>query len=347
MKNFDVRQSEARSILQQLFPYANLQTLDTLLSSIDQSLQPPLRAEASDPNDLIVTIGPAVVANSVSGRNNSISFINNTIPDFTSGTVTFPSTDGGTITVSPGTNGTLTLPSGEYAKVLLSLDQSGNLAVTVGTSDPVLANTLVPSPTINTLPFAYLVLFNSGGTVQNIAQTDIYQFTGGGGGSGSGGGIAQQETVASSATSKTITFPTPLSGANYSVITQWINTTDTNPEFQPITITDKTASGFTATWNTPTDTANYSIAYIIPGVQQTMGEAVMSSGSTSVTVTLPIPLPNTSYVVVSELVNETDATPMFQPIVITNKTTTSFTAKVNNPLDTSNYRLAYQVALYQ
>lgn len=347
---FDARQSIYRGILQELFPYATATTLDVLLASINADLTPPLKVDASNPASLVVNVGSSVVPNPESNRNKSISFINNVIPTLASGTVTFPSTNGGTISTSTGQTYVLTLPSGEYAQALLSLDSSGNILVAVGTPNAVLADAEVPSPTSNTLPFAYLTLFNNAGTVANIVQNQIYQFVGGGGsGSSGGGGVAQEVALTIGTTSMVVTFPLPQSSANYVVLGQIVNETDPDPEYIPVTITNKTTTGFTASWNAPLDTANYLLDYLVPpGItQEQAGETLITVGTTSVTVTMPLPLGSTSYVAVATMVDTTDGTPQFQPVTITNKTTSTFTASWNAPIDTSNYRLAWQVAAYQ
>ncbi len=346
---FNARQSVYRGILQELFPYVTDQTLDILLASINADLTPPLKVDASNPASLIINVGPAIVPNPESNRNKSISFINNVIPTFTSGTVTFPSANGGTISTSTGQTYVLTLPSGDYAQALLSLDTSGNLLVKVGTPSATLSGAAVPSPLSNSLPFAYVTLFNSGGTVQNIVQNQIYQFVGGGGSGGGGGGVAQEVALVSGNSSQVITFPLAQASANYVVLAQIVNETDTNPEYIPVTITNKTTTGFTASWNTPLPTSNYLLDYLIPpGItQEQAGEAVVGSGVTSLTVTMPIALSSTAYVVVATLVDLTDSNPQFQPVTITNKTNSTFTVSWNAPTGTGNYLIDWQLASYQ
>jgi len=169
-------------------------------------------------------------------------------------------------------------------------------------------------------------------------------------GSGSGGsasGQAQEVPILINTTSLVVTFPIALTNTTYVVMAQVVNTTDVNPMYIPVTITNKTNTGFTATWNAPVPTASYSLDYAVAGAQEQFGEAVVPALSTSVTVTLPIPLAGTSYVVIGEFVNTTDANPAFIPVTVTNKTASSFTVSWNAPLPTSFYRLAYQVASYQ
>lgn len=169
---------------------AGVSELDNLLDSIDLDLTSPLRLDASNPADLVVSVGPAVVENTESGRKRSITHIGSLLPnDFTAGTITFPATSGNTITVSPGNNGTLTVANNEYIKVLIYMDANGNLNVLPGTPDATEANaTVLPSPA-NTLPIGYVTLFNNAGTIDNIAQGSIFQFEASGGPSGDGSGV--------------------------------------------------------------------------------------------------------------------------------------------------------------
>jgi len=338
-----------RDILQQIFPYVPGQLLDTLLRSIDLDLTVPLRADASSTPNLVVTIGPAIVNNTVSGRQKSIPHIENQIPVFTSGTVTFPSADGGMITVSPGSNVTLNCPSGQFNKVLISLDSTGNLIVTQGTPNAVAASVAVPFPVSNTLPICYVILFNNAGTIQNVVQNQIFQFgAGGGGGSGTPqSGFAQEVALSAGATSFTATFPSALPGVNYIVLANFVNVVDGTPQFQEIVITSKTTTGFTASWNAPLDSNNYFIDYLVPVVQMTSGEFPVNLGDTTATISLPLPLGGTNYTVVAGFVNLVDGAPQFQPVEVIAKTASNFTVEWNSPTDSVNYRIAYHLAQYQ
>jgi hypothetical protein len=346
----DVRQLKIYVALQQLLPNLTYQQFSTLLNSIDLDLTVPLRVDAQATPTRVVNVGAAVISNTVSSRSRSISFINNEIPNtFAGGTVTFPSVSGGNITTSTGDTVLLTMPNNNYCQVLISLDAFGDILVNVGGASPTLAGATVPAPITNTLPIAYVTLHTTGASVDVVTQAMIYQLLGGGG-SGSGGsttGFAQEVVLALGATSVAVTFPSSLAGSGYIVNAQMINTTDALPEFQPVTITAKTANGFTATWNNPTDTAHYKLDYLVPSVQSQVGEATLGLGVTSVTVTLPIAMATTSYVVTANLVDLTDANPQFQPVTITAKTLTSFTATWNNITDTANYKVAYNVASFQ
>jgi hypothetical protein len=346
---FDVRQALYRNILQQIFPYLTGKTLDLILSSIDQTLTLPLNVDATNPASLVVNVGPAIVSNTESLRNRSLSFIGTGIPTFTGGTVTFPAASGGNITTSTGGSVILTLPSGNYCQVLLSMDSSGDLITTPGGASPTLAGAQVPAPPGGDTPFAYVTLQNIAGTIQNVAQADVYQLMGSGGGSGSSSsvGFAQSVPLTINTTTVNVTFPSALAGVGYVVNAMMANTIDPNPQFQPVDITAKTVNGFTATWDGALDSSNYSLYYVVPAVQSQIGEAIISNGATDVLVTLPVAMASTSYVVTANMVNLVDVNPQFQQPIITNQTTTTFTASWNNAADTGNYKLAYNVAVYQ
>lgn len=68
-------------------------------------------------------------------------------------------------------------------------------------------------------------------------------------------------TISNGSTSVAVTFSTAYAGTSYSVTANLLNTTDTNPQFQPITITAQSTTGFTASWNAPTATANYTLSW--------------------------------------------------------------------------------------
>jgi len=68
-------------------------------------------------------------------------------------------------------------------------------------------------------------------------------------------------SISSSATSVSVTFSTAFSNTSYSITANMLNTTDSNPKFQPIDVTAQSTTGFTASWNVPTDTANYVLSW--------------------------------------------------------------------------------------
>lgn len=73
---------------------------------------------------------------------------------------------------------------------------------------------------------------------------------------------AGQKTVSSGVTTVSVTFSTAVT-TSYVPTCTWMNTTDANPQFQPVVITAFSTTGFTATWNVPTDSANYVLNWIV------------------------------------------------------------------------------------
>ena len=73
---------------------------------------------------------------------------------------------------------------------------------------------------------------------------------------------AGSSAIGSAQTSLAVTFSSAMPNTSYTVVATMLNTTDTNPQFQPITITAFSTSGFTAKWNANTDSANYLLNWI-------------------------------------------------------------------------------------
>lgn len=67
----------------------------------------------------------------------------------------------------------------------------------------------------------------------------------------------------------------------------------------------------------------------------------------TVTVLFPAPLASNNYVVQIQIVNVLDANPQFLFPIVTQKTNLGFTAVWNAPVDSANYKLAYQIPAIQ
>lgn len=65
--------------------------------------------------------------------------------------------------------------------------------------------------------------------------------------------------IAAGQTSLAVVFSTPLANSNYALLVSMGNVLDAGPDFQPITYTNKSTTGFTASWSDPTGSANYVI----------------------------------------------------------------------------------------
>lgn len=70
-----------------------------------------------------------------------------------------------------------------------------------------------------------------------------------------------KNSIGSAATSVSVTFSTAFANTSYSITANFINITDTNPQYQPINITAQSTTGFTASWNAPTSTTNYVLSW--------------------------------------------------------------------------------------
>jgi hypothetical protein len=72
------------------------------------------------------------------------------------------------------------------------------------------------------------------------------------------------EAVSNGATSLAVSYPFPaLSSGTYALLARFSNTTDSEIIYQPITVTAKSLSGFTATWNNPVDSGDYNLEWIL------------------------------------------------------------------------------------
>lgn len=164
----------------------------------------------------------------------------------------------------------------------------------------------------------------------------------GSGGSGSTNARVGSAAIPLGVTQITVVFSTALTSVNYNVLCDISNLVDVNPQFQTPIVTNKTTTGFTVKWNAPTDSANYAIEYVVPGAQASVAEVAVPAGNTSLVVTLSIPMTSTNYAVLAMLQDTVDAFTQFQPVIVTNKTLTTFTVKWNAPTDSPDYTITYQ-----
>jgi hypothetical protein len=144
---------------------------------------------------------------------------------------------------------------------------------------------------------------------------------------------------------KTVTFTTPMTTANYTVNIEFFNDTDSSVLFQDIIVTNKTINGFTTKWNYPLDSNNFSLEYTAStyGYSLLSGSVNLSQGTTSKTITITPSFVDTNYIVTLNFYNGVDADLVYQPMTITGKTTSQFIVKWNSPLLTDNYVLEYHI----
>jgi hypothetical protein len=172
---FDARQVISRDALSRLASAAGAE-LDDLLRSLNAETTPPMEMFASATPDLILNIGNISVQNPEKSNHRSLPFVNQTLPSFTSGTIEFPSTSGGTVTINPGSNSTLSIPSGHFAKVTIFIDESGDLGIIRGATAALAANATVAAPPLRAVAIGYVVMQNDSGTIQDVSNSAIFQF---------------------------------------------------------------------------------------------------------------------------------------------------------------------------
>jgi hypothetical protein len=218
--NLDNRQSRQRSVLDQLSNSTDLK-LDTILNLVNDELTMPLRLRADSSPSLRLNIGAIQIQTidgaTGTGRKRTIQPINNLLPSFTPGFITFPSASGGSITASGfslQSAYTLTVSAGNYIKVVVALNGQGQVVLTFGTQGASESAATLPPALSGTLALGYVVLNNVGGTVQNVSDSNIYQFMGGGGGGGSG---ASSKQVTQNSHGFTVGQAVYLNGSTYAL----------------------------------------------------------------------------------------------------------------------------------
>lgn len=215
----DIRQTETRVLQDQLNVIATA-GLDSTLASANSELTPVLRLQANNPSTLVINVQNSVIENPNTSVNRSIGPISGVVPSFSSGTITFPSADGGNITASTGGSTVLNCPTGQYVKVIIALDNSGNLLTVCGTPNASSSAAQVPPPPLIALPIGYALIQNISGTIQNIVNSRIYQFPGSSGSAASpsstfiGSSYYLNTNIISYVSSSTIVFDTALYDTN-------------------------------------------------------------------------------------------------------------------------------------
>lgn len=73
------------------------------------------------------------------------------------------------------------------------------------------------------------------------------------------------------------------------------------------------------------------------------GVEAIPSGANTLTVNIGATLPNTDYTLVCEIENEVDSPILYPNVVVTEKTTTTFTVSFNAAMPSANYELNWRI----
>lgn len=154
------------------------------------------------------------------------------------------------------------------------ITSSGTLAVTLsGTALPVAnggtgdtsftANQVILGGTTTTGALGQVAGGTTGFVLTSTGTTTAptWQAAGSGATLTSLGIMSGKTAISSGATSKAITFSTAFGSTGYAITGTMLNTTDTNPDYIPVTVTVQSTTGATFSWNAPVPTANYSIMW--------------------------------------------------------------------------------------
>jgi len=327
--------------------------VDTVLAGVDKDLGAPLRLSQSFPADAILHIAPSAQINSDGGATYSDS-VGGLIQNFVASTVDFQTqtTGGGTVNI--------TFPAstvGQFRRCAFYLNADGTVSATFS----------VEAASVGALQNAGILLlagthigwvdlectdiagkFKTAGSATSIIESQVggtprvARIRGGGGGSGVPW-IAAEASIASSVSTVSVSFPTPQNDLSYVILPQLVNTVDGSPMFIQVEITTKTVNGFTVSLSSPTDSINYKVGYIIPLKAFPMGESSIGNTNLSVSPVFDLQQHSANYGLLAFMQNIVDASPQFQPVVVTTKSATGFTASWNAGADSANYKLAYFV----
>lgn len=176
-KNFESRQTEHRSALEQLTGSTTTKTLKDILPAINSEATPPFALRANDPgNDRQLNVGSNIVTNPETGRKRSNQPINGSFFIFASGTITFPAASGGNIVPSVGANTPLTVSANNYINVLIEMNDAGEFVLSVGTENATESLATVPGGSVENLSIGHITLYNNAGTIDNITDSSYVQY---------------------------------------------------------------------------------------------------------------------------------------------------------------------------
>jgi hypothetical protein len=185
----------SREALDRIYNTSNTE-LDEILRSVNYELKPVLELSQTSSPSLVVNVGSITVTNTENNRKKTVHPLNNTIPAFVSGAITFPASGTGNITPSSGNNLAIALSVSNYLKIGVHVNSSGSIVLTQGNEAGTISGATAPLVADNTYSVGFIVIYNNAGTLQNITNSDIYQYVG----SGAGGGSVSDFKIASVST---------------------------------------------------------------------------------------------------------------------------------------------------
>ena len=174
----DARQMIVRDLLSHIGGGNSNVEIDNLMRAINSDLYPLLRLDSD--GALTVTVQASSKVNPEHGRVTEIPPINGLKPIFTTGTVSFPATNAGSVTSSPGVAVSLAavLSVNSFIKVGIHLKSDGDLATTFGVEGASAAAAGEPLDLPSALYIGKVTIEADGlGNIANIAQGDVAQLS--------------------------------------------------------------------------------------------------------------------------------------------------------------------------
>lgn len=183
----DARQIIDRDTLDRITGTSN-SLLDLVLRALNVEVTPPFAMNQSTSPNLVLNIGNITKTNPSTSINRTVPPINNLLPAFTSGTVTMGATGAGNATPSVGAALSLGMSANQFLKIGINITSTGSITLTKGTPSGTLAGATVPLTVDNTFAVGFVVVRTNGSNnVQNVLNSDVYQYIGGGSGSSTSG----------------------------------------------------------------------------------------------------------------------------------------------------------------
>lgn len=155
--------------------------LDKLLLAIDKETSDPFRMILTASR--VVTVQNSTLVNPETSRNRMafpIASANAGYYNFTSATVTIPTSNNNPVVLSPsgGTAVTINITASNFIRVGVAIDASGVLQTAVGTQASSAAAATLPSYTSGQYPIGHILVQNVAGTLQVLTNASIFQYTG-------------------------------------------------------------------------------------------------------------------------------------------------------------------------